>query len=127
MVAVAVVEAVALLAGASLSHWGDGFADYSEGALGDALGWLAVGKVPILALLVIFLMTFAVAGFAMQFAVKAAVGVSMPVPVAAVLAAVIAVFGVRVLGGTLGKMVPRDETNAVPDASLVGRVGTIVI
>lgn len=128
LVAVAVLEAVALLIGASLSHWGDAFAaDHPDGALGDALGWLHFGKVPLLAILVIFLTTFAVAGFVVQFATRGVIGVFMPWPVAAVLAAVSAVFGVRVLGGTLGKLVPRDETNAVQDASLVGRVGTIVI
>ena len=43
------------------------------------------------------------------------------------LALVAAVFGVRIFGGALGKIIPRDETTAVSDASLVGRVGTIVI
>jgi hypothetical protein len=40
---------------------------------------------------------------------------------------VAAVFGVRLLAGALGRLIPRDETTAVPDQSLVGRVGTIVI
>jgi hypothetical protein len=128
MIAVAVIEAVALFAGASLSHWGDGLAgDHPDGIAGGALGWLHFGKVPILAIIVIFLMTFAVTGFVAQLATRAVIGVFMPLPMAVVLASVVALFGVRVLGGALGKMIPRDETNAVPDASLVGRIGTIVI
>ena len=118
-----------MLVGASLSHWGDGsdHFDHPDGIAGGALGWLHFGKVPILVILVIFLMTFAVAGFVSQLATQAVIGVFMPLPVAVVLASVAGVFGVRVLGGVLGKMIPRDETNAVTDASLVGRVGTIMI
>ena len=37
------------------------------------------------------------------------------------------VLAVRILGAGMGKIVPKDESNAVQDASLVGRVGTIVI
>jgi Inner membrane protein YqiJ, OB-fold len=37
------------------------------------------------------------------------------------------VFGVRTCGAALSKVIPKDETTAVADASLVGRVGTIVI
>ena len=128
MVAVAITEAVALLIGASLSQWGDGVhIDHPEGFAGGALGWLHFGQVPILVIMVIFLMTFALAGFMSQFAVRAVIGVYMPLPVAVVLAFVAAVFGVRILGGVLAKLIPRDETNAVSDASLVGRIGTIVI
>jgi hypothetical protein len=128
MMAVAVTEAVALMVGVSLSHWGDSVAvEHPDGVAGNALGWLHFGKVPILVILVIFLTTFAVTGFAAQLATRAAIGVFMPLPVAVVLAFLAALFGVRILGGVLGRMIPRDETNAVPDVSLVGRIGTIVI
>ena len=55
------------------------------------------------------------------------IGSFLPLPAAVALAFVVAVFGVRVVGGALGRIIPRDETTAVSDASLVGRVGTIVI
>ena len=87
------------------------------------LGWLHFGKVPILVILVIFLTAFAVTGFVVQFAARAVIGSFMPLPIAVALAFVAAVFGVRVLGGALSKVIPRDETTAVSDASLVGRVG----
>ena len=45
-------------------HWGDGdTADHSRRHPGGALGWLHFGKVPLLVILVIFLMTFALTGF----------------------------------------------------------------
>jgi Inner membrane protein YqiJ, OB-fold/Inner membrane protein YqiJ, N-terminal len=128
MIAVAVAEAAALMIGFSTSHWHDGeVADTPEGFLGAALGWLHFGKVPILVILVIFLTTFALAGFIGQFVAKAMIGTFLPQLVAVVPAFVVGVFGVRVFGGALHKVIPRDETTAVSDASLVGRVGTIVI
>jgi hypothetical protein len=128
MLAFAVIEGVALMVGASLSHWADSVAvEHPDGVADNALGWLHFGKVPILVLIVIFLMTFAVTGFATQLVTRAAFGVFMPLPAAVVIALVAAVLGVRVLGGLLGKVIPRDETNAVADISLVGRIGTIVI
>ena len=128
MLAVAITEAVALLLGLSTGHFHDGaVADHGDGFMGDVLGWLHFGRLPMLVIVVIFLTTFALAGFIGQFAVRAAVGGFMPLLLAVVLAFVVAVFGVRVLGGALSKVIPRDETSAVSDASLVGRVGTIVI
>lgn len=128
MLALAVAEAVSLLVGVSTSHWHDGtVVDHPDGSMGGVLGWLHFGKVPFLIILVIFLTAFAVSGFIIQFAASGLIGFFMPLPIAVALAFVAAVFGVRVLGGALTKVIPRDETTAVSDASLVGRVGTIVI
>jgi hypothetical protein len=130
LLGVAAAEALALLIGASASHWLDGVvadADHPDGFAGEALGWLHIGKVPLLAILVIFLTTFAVTGFSCQLAAMSMIGHYLPTLLAVGLASVGAVVAVRVLGGALGKVIPRDETTAVPDASLVGRVGTIVI
>jgi Protein of unknown function (DUF1449) len=127
---VAVLEASALLIGASLSHWLDGaVADPGEpdGATAAALGWLHIGKVPLLILIVMFLTTFAVVGFATQFIAKEAVGHFMPPLISAGIAAAAGVCAMRIFGAALSKVVPKDETSAVSDASLVGRVGTIVI
>jgi hypothetical protein len=128
MIALAVVEAAAMLIGFSTSHWHDGaVVEHPDGFMGGVLGWLHFGKVPMLIILVIFLTTFAFTGFIVQFAARALSGSFIPVPVPAALAFVVAIFGVRVLGGALSRIIPRDETTAVPDASLVGRIGTIVI
>lgn len=128
MVAVAATEALALLTGWSTSHWHEGsVADQPDGFAGEVLGWLHIGKVPILVILVIFLTAFAVAGFAAQLVTKFAIGYFMPLPAAVGVAFVAGVCGVRFFGAGLGKIIPKDETTAVPDASLVGRIGTIVI
>lgn len=128
MIALAAAEAAALLIGFTAMPWHDGaMADPPDGFFGDALGWLHFGKVPLLVILIMFLTTFAVAGFITQFVARGVIGAFVPWPPAAALALVAAVFGVRFGGGAIGRIIPRDETSAVSDASLVGRVGTIVI
>jgi len=128
MIALAVAEAAALLIGITAMPWHDGgMVDPPDGFVGDALGWLHFGKVPLLVIIVIFLTVFALAGFVAQFAIRGVIGAFVPWPPAAAFALVAAVFGVRLGGAAIGRIIPRDETSAVSDASLVGRVGTIVI
>ena len=130
VVAIALAEALALLVGASTSQWIDGLlgADaHAESPTTAALGWLHIGKVPILAILVIFLTVFAAIGFASQFMARAASGHLMPQIIALPLATAAGVLAVRFLGTALAKVIPKDESSAVSDASLIGRIGTIVI
>jgi hypothetical protein len=128
LIGIAVAEAVALLIGASLLHWGSGdFVAESDSIPDGALGWLHFGRLPILVIGVIFLACFALTGFVVQFVVRAVIGFALPLPVALPVAAVLGVGGIRVFGGALSRIVPRDETSAIPDASLVGRVGSVVI
>jgi hypothetical protein len=127
---VAVLEGLALLIGASLSHWLDGaVADPGapDGATAAALGWLHIGKVPLLILIVIFLTTFGIVGFAAQLIAKDFTGHFIPPLIPAGIAAITAVGAMRIFGAALSKVVPKDESSAISDASLVGRVGTIVI
>jgi hypothetical protein len=51
----------------------------------------------------------------------------MPQIIALPLAAAAGVIAVRFLGTALAKVIPKDESSAISDASLIGRVGTIVI
>jgi Protein of unknown function (DUF1449) len=128
LVAVAATEALALLIGMSALQWDDGAVfDHPDSFAGELLGWLHIGKVPVLVILVIFLTTFAVAGFAAQLVAKFIFGSFMPLPAGVGVAFVTSVCGIRVFGAMLGKVVPKDETTAVADASLVGRIGVIVI
>jgi hypothetical protein len=128
LIGVAVAEAVALMIGASPLHWlGGDMPDTPDSIPDGPLGWLHFGRLPLLVILVLFLATFAVVGFAVQFSVRGFTSVFLPMPAAAALAGVAAVFGVRVLGNALARIMPKDETSAVSDASLVGRVGSVVI
>ena len=130
MLLIAVVEAAALVVGSSLSEslqsvlpdpWDD-----IHGPFDKLLGWLHVGRVPVLILLVLFLAGFALTGFAMNLVAQRIFGfwitplISTPVAFFATLPVV------RVLGSALARVIPQDQTYAVSFDSLVGRVATIV-
>ncbi|MDG4550300.1 MAG: YqiJ family protein [Candidatus Contendobacter sp.] len=130
LVAIAVVEGLALLVGMSLSGWLDHFvpdvAHGVEGASDSWLGWLHVGKVPILVLLVILLTAFALIGYVLNALVHGTFGFYPPAPVSAVAAFLGALPVVRMSGATIARIIPRDETTAVSFDSLVGRVAVVV-
>ena len=117
MLMIGAVEALGL--GASAVHLDVG-ADLDGG--GDLLGWLGVGQVPLLILLVVFLALFGLAGLAIQqFAGPLPLWIATPAAVAAALP----LTGLGARG--LARIMPRDETTAVSLDSLVGKKGTITI
>jgi hypothetical protein len=130
MLFIAAVEGVALLVGMSASHWLDSFFvqhDHSlEGAAADSwLGWLHVGRVPLLVLVVIFLACFAVIGFAANIMVHGLFGIYIPALIGAPAAFIASLPVLRAAGGLLSRVLPGDQTAAVTMDSLVGRIATI--
>lgn len=130
MLLIALVEGIAVLVGASLSEslqqalpdsW-----DHAHGPFDKLLGWLYVGRVPMLALIVLFLASFAIAGFALNMVANATVGVWLTPLISVPAALFVALPVVRVLGAGLARLIPTDQTYAVSFDSLVGRVATIV-
>ena len=129
LLAITIVEGLSLLVGFSASHWFDSLlphADGVDGAFDSVLGWLHVGKVPVLVLLVIFLTGFAVTGFALNLVSQAVLGVYLPALLAAPVAFIAALPVVRGAGAVAAQLIPKDETFAVSLDSLVGRVAAIV-
>jgi hypothetical protein len=113
-----------------------GLGDVLEGAdnvgeapagLGAALDWLNVGRLPLLAFLVILLFAFGSAGLLVQGVARLVTGAPLPWFIASPLAAIAAVPLARMLGGGLSRILPRDESSAVSRSSLVGLGGTIVL
>lgn len=128
VVAIALIEILGLLASASPSHFVDQWlpdVDGHDGGLDRLLGWLHVGRVPTLALLVLFLAGYAISGYALQAVVEAFAGRYLPAWAAGLAAVPPALAAVRGLGGLAGRLVPRDETSAVSELSLVGRRGVV--
>jgi membrane protein implicated in regulation of membrane protease activity len=117
MLLIGAVEALGL--GASAVHL-DLHTDVDGG--GDLLGWLGVGKVPLLMLLVVFLALFGLAGLALQqFAGPLPLWIAAP-------AAAVAALPLTGLGARgLARIIPQDETTAISLDSLVGRRGIITI
>jgi len=130
MLLIAFVEGVAMVAGATLSgllqhHLPDPWDDV-QGPFDNLLGWLHVGRVPFLVLLVLFLAGFALTGFALNMVAHRFFGAWVP-PIFSVPAAFFATLPiVRILGAGLARLIPQDQTYAVSFDSLVGRVATIV-
>lgn len=127
LLVIAAVEGLGLLIGASASHWLDNLLHSPTDGMAESwLGWLHIGRVPILALIVIFLAAFAIIGFAVNIVVNALFGWYMPAILGVPLAVAAALPVVRVSGGILGRLVPKEETSAVSIDSLVGRIATVV-
>jgi len=98
----------------------------APGPLGQVLGWLSVGKVPVLVLLVIFLIGFGLAGYVIQSMVVGIIGAPLPAALAAVPAFLAALPLTRHAGRGLARIVPKEESDAVSQESFIGKVATIV-
>lgn len=130
MLLIAIIEGVAMVVGANLSEslqhalpdpW-----DNIHGPFDKLLGWLHLGRVPFLVLLVLFLAGFALTGFALNLVTHRFLGVWTP-PMISIPAAFFATLPiVRILGAGLARVIPQDQTFAVSFDSLVGRAATIV-
>lgn len=102
-------------------------ADGSALSFGSLLAWLRFGEVPAIILLIIFLSAFGALGFAVQGAVSSVAGTYLPSAIAAVPAFAGALPVVRILGGAMGRLMPREETSAVALETLIGRVARITL
>ena len=105
-----------LLPGHDLDH--DGYPD-------GTLGWLHVGKVPLLVLAVLFLLGFSLGGYLLQMFARGIAGFFVPAWMAALPALLIGLTTVRALGALIAHIVPRDESSAVSDQTLIGRAGVV--
>lgn len=98
----------------------------SPGALSQILGWLCVGKVPVLVLLIVFLTAFGLGGFIIQGLISGVIGLSLPAIIAVVPALFVAIPSTRIAGLTLAKIMPKEQTEAVSQKHFIGKVATIV-
>lgn len=126
MLGLAVLEGLGMLLGhGGLSAWIDHFLPHTPDGDG-LLGWLHLGKVPFMILVIVFLTAFGLTGFVMQMAARAWFHHFLPLALVAAGAFLVALPAVRLLGGALGKVLPQDETFAVSLEDLVGRIATVV-
>lgn len=102
-------------------------ADADISAAGSVLQWLNLGRLPLLAFLVVLLTSFALTGLIAQRLLLGATGMLLPLVIAAPAAFVASLPVTRVLSAGLARIMPRDETTAVSLDSLVGRLATIVL
>ncbi|HEU4655481.1 MAG TPA: YqiJ family protein [Steroidobacteraceae bacterium] len=130
MLLIAIVEGIATVIGASVSEslqhaLPDSF-DHLHGAFDKLLGWLHVGRVPILVLLVLFLSGFALCGFGLNMVAHRFIGAWVPAAISVPIAFVATLPIVRILGAGIARFIPQEQTFAVSFTSLIGRPAIIV-
>lgn len=141
MVLLGVLEVISMLAG-GISDWLDNLLPdsltetaHAEVGLGVAdagifvrfLSWLYVGRIPVLMLMVVFLAVYGLTGYLFQTAFTTVFGSYLNGTLAAVIVWFLSLPLVRVTASGLYKIMPKDETTAVSQESLIGRVGTVVL
>lgn len=95
------------------------------GMLSSVLGWLCVGRVPFLVLLVAFLTAFGLAGIVVQSSTLSVAGLYLPTILAVPAAVFLALWPTRWLAMALAALMPKEETDAVSSQTFIGRVATI--
>lgn len=130
LIGITLIEGLGLLAGMSFSGWLDHLipeiAPDVAGLSDSWLGWLHVGRVPLLVLLVVLLTAFAAIGYLLNILALALLGRYLPALLSAPLAFIGALPVLRGCGATLARLIPMDESSAEPLAKLVGQVATII-
>ncbi len=124
LLALVVIEFGGMLFGSSISDLIE--ASSIGDALESALGWLNVGKVPFLVLLMGELALFSAGGMVLQSLAAASIGV-LPAMIAVPLAAVAALAFTRSLSRFLARILPGDETYALVDSDFMGRTGVVTV
>ena len=104
----------------------DADVDAGHGILTSVLGWLCLGQVPVLILLIIFLTAFGLVGLFLQGLAQELFGFLLPGTVAAVPALMVAVPLMRLFGRAFAKLVPKVETSAVSTDTFIGVVATVI-
>ncbi len=128
IVGIAVVEGAGMLISLSPSNLIDDWLPEVDGDTGldRVLGWLHLGKVPALVLLLLFLTGYTVFGYSLQVVMNGLFGGYLPAAAAGLAAVPAGLATVRGLGALIAHIIPHDETSAVSEQSLVGRVGVVV-
>lgn len=96
-------------------------------AIGRFLGWLGLGRLPAMIWLVVFLTSFGLTGLVLQRLVRDLAGGLLPAAAAAPVALFLCLPVLRVSGGLLARILPRDETSAVPAESFVGQLAVVTL
>ena len=122
LVALTVIEGAGLLLGGSFSEILDHLMPDSSDGL---LGWLHVGKVPLLVLMVLFLMGFSLSGFAIAGLTHNITGYWPPVILSVIPAIMFGIGCMKLLGNLIARLKITDQSTAVSELSLLGRVAII--
>jgi hypothetical protein len=93
--------------------------------LSQTLTWLSFGRVPALVVLILMAASFGLIGFVLQETLRQSLGFMLEPWAASIPAAIGAVFATRHGGRLLGRIMPKEETDAVSTTAFVGRIATV--
>ncbi|MBI9090043.1 MAG: YqiJ family protein [Desulfobacterium sp.] len=141
MVMIACLEGVTTLIGLGLSSMIDAFIpDFDldgefdlnpdapvTGVLTRTLSWFRIGQVPFLIILIVFLTLFGLMGLFIQSISVKITGHLLPGIIASGITLPVTLPLVRAITGIIGKIMPKDETEAVDEKSFIGRVAIITL
>ncbi|GGW68568.1 YqiJ family protein [Alishewanella tabrizica] len=99
----------------------------ADSALSRFFGWLRIGEVPLLMLLVVFLLSFGLIGLLLQSMLHSLLGSMAPAWFAVPCVFMLSLPVLRLGSGMLHHVMPKDETTAVSSDSLLGRIAIITL
>ena len=102
-------------------------ANVTSGGITSVVGWLYLNKLPLLVWLVLFLSTFAIAGYSFNYLNLNWLTLALPSFVASIFAIIAAIVMTRTIGKPLAKLMPKNETSAVSADSFTGLVAKVTI
>ncbi len=99
----------------------------ATGILTATFGWLRIGQVPFLIILIAFLTIFGLGGLFLQSVCIKLTGHLLPGLIASAITLPLSLPLVRFITGIIAKIMPKDETEAVDEKSFIGRVAVITL
>lgn len=136
MLAITLLELIAVLCGFGLSSFTESLLPeggldahpdaHLGGGLSEVVGWLCVGRVPLLMLLILLLTGFGLSGLMIQSLARGLFGAPLPGWLAVVPALAAALPLVRLAATTMARLIPRDQSDVLSRSSLIGRVAVVI-
>ncbi len=137
MIGIGLLEGLATLVGFGISSVVDSIlpdfdvdADISMASASPVtqfLSWLHIGKVPSLVLIIVFLTSFGLIGLFSQRIALAVNGQPWPIELLAFPVFIASLPCVSLFGGVLGRLIPKEETEAVSELSFIGSEATVTL
>jgi len=96
-------------------------------SMGKIMSWLRIGRVPAILIFIAFLASFGLVGLILQYISAELFGSYTTQIIMVPIAFAISLPFTRMSSSILCKILPKDETSAISESSLIGRTGIIVL
>ncbi len=120
---IGLIQVGSLLSGISLIGWIDEIVPDTDA--GDYLGWLGLGKVPLLVIIILFLSCFGFTGLVIHKVFYETFNFYLTNLIVSGVSLFSALILTRKVGNWIGKVIPKTTSTAVTTCSLIGKVATI--